>query len=312
MYGTRIVPRVFRVQSFEWRCLSIVNEMMGMMRVIVSFGREPYEHRRFSEMGRAAVDARVRLTLSQAMYTFGVQTATALGTAAVLGLGAYHVIQGKITAGEMLVLLAYIASVYQPLELISSTIGSVFQDLVLFRSCIQVLDTEPEVKEHPDAVALPQPRGHVKAENVDFSYKSRRDTLRDISFEAHPGEQIAVVGPTGAGKSTLMSLLIRFYDPKSGRILVDDVDVRQLKLASLRNAISVVLQEPLLFSGTIGENIRYGKLEATEDEVIAAAKAANAHDFISRLRRATRPGSASAARRSPSENGSGSAWRAPS
>jgi ATP-binding cassette, subfamily B, bacterial len=283
MYGTKIVPRVFKVQSFEWKCLSIVNEMMGMMRVIVSFGREPYEHRRYSEMGRAAVDARVRLTLSQSLYTFGVQTATAFGTAAVLGLGAYHVIQGKITAGEMMVLLAYIASVYQPLELISSTIGSVFQDLVLFRSCIQVLDTEPEVKEHPDAIAIARPRGHVKAEGVNFTYKARRDTLRDISFEAHPGEQIAVVGPTGAGKSTLMSLLNRFYDPKSGRILLDDVDVRRLKLASLRNAFSVVLQEPLLFSGTIAENIRYGKLEATEDEVIAAAKAANSHDFISRL-----------------------------
>jgi ATP-binding cassette subfamily B protein len=149
MYGTRIVPRIFRVQSFEWRCLQIVHEMMAMMRVIVSFGRERYEYRRFSDLGRAAVDARVRLTLSQSLYTFGVMTATALGTAAVLGLGAWHVIQGKITTGEMMVLLAYIASVYQPLELISSTVGSLFQDLLRFRACVQLLDVEPDVKEAP-------------------------------------------------------------------------------------------------------------------------------------------------------------------
>ena len=283
VYGTRIVPRLRRVQQLEWKSLSIVHESMAMLRVIVSFGREDYEHKRFRDQGRVAVDERVKLTVSQSMYTLFVQTATAAGTSLVLGVGAWHVIQGKIAVGELIVLMTYIASVYQPLEQISTTVGMIHEELVQFNASLDLLDKEPDVKEKPDAIELGRARGQVVARDVDFSYKGRRETLSDVSFVARPGERVAIVGHTGAGKSTLMSLLIRFYDPASGAIEIDGVDLRDLKLHSLREQISIVHQEPLLFSGTIAENIRYGRLEASDEEIVAAARAANAHDFIAGL-----------------------------
>jgi ATP-binding cassette subfamily B protein len=283
LYGRRIVPRLQRVQRLEWQSLSIVNEAMAMMRVIVSFGREDYEHRRFREQGQTAVDERVKLTVSQSLYTLGVQTITAAGTSAVMGLGAWHVIQGKISIGELVVLITYITSVYVPLEQISTTVGMVHEQLVQFDSSMKLLDTEPEVVERPQAVELERPRGHLVANAVSFAYPGRHHTLSGVSFEARPGDRIAIVGKTGAGKSTLMSLLIRFYDPSGGRIEIDGTDLRDLKLHSLRQQISVVLQEPLLFSGTIAENIRYGRLGASLADIEAAARAANAHEFITNL-----------------------------
>jgi ABC-type multidrug transport system fused ATPase/permease subunit len=283
VYGRRIVPRIQRVQELEWRSLSIVHEAMAMLRVIVSFGREEYEHKRFREQGQTAVDERVKLTVSQSMYTLGVQTATAAGGSLILGVGAWHVMQGKLSVGELIVLLTYITSVYQPLEQISTTVGMVHEQLVQFDATLRLLDTEPEVKEKPGALTLGRAEGRIAAKDVSFSYAGRERTLSDISFEAAPGERVAIVGQTGAGKSTLMSLLIRFYDPKAGRIEIDGVDIRDLKLNSLRDQISVVLQEPLLFSGTIGENIAYGSPGASRESIEAAARAANAHDFIAAL-----------------------------
>jgi ATP-binding cassette, subfamily B, bacterial len=280
VYGRRIVPRIQRVQELEWRSLSIVHEAMAMLRVIVSFGREDYEHGRFREQGQAAVDERVKLTVSQSLYTLGVQTATAAGGSLILGVGAWHVIEGKISVGELIVLLTYITSVYQPLEQISGTVGMIHEQLVQFDASLRLLDTDPEVTESATAVDLGRAAGRLTAEEVCFSYSGRKRTLSDISFDAQPGERVAVVGHTGAGKSTLMSLLIRFYDPKAGRIAIDGVDLRQIKLTSLRDQISVVLQEPLLFSGTIEDNIRYGSLGASSASVEAAAKAANAHEFV--------------------------------
>jgi ABC-type multidrug transport system fused ATPase/permease subunit len=283
VYGRRIVPRLQRVQKLEWQSLSIVNEAMAMLRVIVSFGREDYEHERFREQGQTAVDERVKLTVSQSLYTLGVQTASAAGISLVMGLGAWHVIQGKISIGELIVLLTYITSVYQPLEQISGTVGMIHEQLVQFDSSLKLLDTEPEVVERPDAIDLGRARGRVTAEGVSFSYPGRGHTLSGVSLDARAGDRVAIVGHTGAGKSTLMSLLIRFYDPSAGRIEIDGVDVRDLELQSLRDQISVVLQEPLLFSGTIAENIRYGSLDGTQGQIEEAARAANAHEFVSRL-----------------------------
>jgi ATP-binding cassette subfamily B protein len=280
VYGRRIVPRLQRVQELEWRSLSIVHEAMAMLRVIVSFGREEYEHKRFREQGQTAVDERVKLTVSQSMYTLGVQTATAAGASLIMGVGAWHVIEGKISVGELIVLLTYITSVYQPLEQISGTVGTIHEQLVQFNASLALLDTEPEVREKPEAIDLGRSQGRVTAEHVSFAYEGRKQTLEDISFEAEPGERVAVVGHTGAGKSTLMSLLIRFYDPEAGRFAIDGVDIRDVKLSSLRDQISVVLQEPLLFSGTIEENIAYGSLGTSRADIEAAARAANAHDFI--------------------------------
>jgi ATP-binding cassette subfamily B protein len=280
LYGRRIVPRLQRVQKLEWDSLSIVNEAMAMLRVIVSFGREDYEHDRFRAQGKTAVDERVKLTVSQSLYTLGVQTASALGISIVMGLGAWHVIQGKISIGELIILITYITSVYQPLEQISGTVGTIHEQLVQFDSSLKLLDTKPVVTEKSDAVVIDRSRGRITARDVTFAYPGRTGTLEDISFDALPGERIAIVGQTGAGKSTLMTLLVRFYDPARGRIEIDGIDIRDATLRSLREQISIVLQEPLLFSGTIRDNIGYGKLGASEEEIFAAAEAANAHDFI--------------------------------
>jgi ATP-binding cassette subfamily B protein len=283
LYGRRIVPRLQRVQSLEWQSLSIVHEAMAMLRVIVSFGREDHEHRRFREQGQTAVNERVKLTVSQSLYTLGVQTTTAAGTSLILGVGAWHVIQGQISLGELIVVMTYIASIYQPLEQLSLTVGTIHEQLVQFAASLKLLDTEPEVTEKADAKEIERAQGRVTAQGLNFTYPRRKSTLSNISFHVRPGERVAIVGHTGAGKSTLMSLLARFYDPQAGRIELDGVDLRDLKLQSLRDQISLVLQEPLLFSGTIEDNIRYGKLDATKEDVREAAKAANADAFVSGL-----------------------------
>lgn len=254
-----------------------------MLRVIVAFGREGYEQKRFREQGERAKRARVKLTVHQTLFALGVNMTTAIGTALVLGFGAYQALQGQMTVGQLLVVMTYIAGVYKPLETISTTVGSLQDQIISLRMAFDLLDTEPEIKDAPDAVEMRRAEGRVTFERVDFSYAGRTETLKDISFEAAPGQVVALVGQTGAGKTTLVSLLPRFYDPLAGRILLDGTDIRRLTIKSLRQQISIVLQEPLLFSCSIADNIRYGRLDATMDEIVAAAQAANAHDFIMEL-----------------------------
>ncbi len=282
-YTTHIEQRIRQVKGMEGESLTIVHEAMAMLRVIVAFGREQHEYRRFRSQGESTVDARVKLTLRQTLFSLAVNMTTAVGSAVVLGFGAYQALQGRLTVGQLLVIMAYIASVYRPLEAISSTVGSLQEKLIGLQMAFELLDTEPEVKDRPGAIKIERARGHLRFEGVCFSYSQRRDTLKDVSFEVQPGQVVAIVGPTGAGKSTLVSLIPRFYDPKQGRILLDGRDVRDLTLRSLRQQTSIVLQEPLLFSGTIAENIQYGSLDAEPGEIIEAAKAANAHDFIEAL-----------------------------
>jgi ABC-type multidrug transport system fused ATPase/permease subunit len=282
-YITHVQTRLMKVRAMEGESLSIVHEAISMLRVIVAFGREDYEHRRFRDQGKQAVGERVKVTVRQTLFTLAVNATTAAGTALVLGFGAYRASQGKLTVGDLLVVLTYIAAVYQPLEAISTTVGQLQDTLVMLKIAFDLLDMDPEIKDAPGAVELGRAQGRVTFEDVDFSYSGRTDTLTGVSFDAAPGDVVAIVGPTGAGKSTLVSLIPRFYGPKRGRVLLDRRDVRDVTLKSLREQISIVLQEPLLFSGTIAENIRYGRLEASDDEVVAAARAANAHDFVERL-----------------------------
>jgi ABC-type multidrug transport system fused ATPase/permease subunit len=267
----------------EGESLSIIHEAVSMMRVIVAFGRESHEHRRFRQQGQQTVNARVRITVRQTLFSLAVNTTTAAGTALVLGFGAYQVLQGNLTVGGLMVVMAYIAAVYQPLEAISTTLGSLQQVFLSLRTGFDLLDTQPDVKDAPDAISIERAQGNIRYQNVGFSYRGRSQTLNNISFDVPAGNVVAIVGPTGAGKTTLISLLPRFYESRSGTILLDGIDIRQLKLNSLRQQISIVLQEPLLFSTTIADNIRYGRLDATMDEISEAAKAANAHDFIMAL-----------------------------
>jgi ATP-binding cassette, subfamily B, bacterial len=283
LYSKHIVPRLREVQMLEWTSLSIVNEAMSMVRVIVAFRRERHEHRKFRTQGQQAVNARVELTMRETLFSLGVNTATALGTALVLGIGSWRALHHHLSAGELIALMYYVGAVYQPLEQLSGTWNMLNQELIKVRGSMLLLDQTPDVVEHEDAVTLGPLRGEVAFERVRFSYPGRRGTLQDVDVHVEPGQRVAIVGPTGAGKTTLMSLLLRFYDPQGGRILVDGVDLRTVTLDSLREQIGVVLQDPMLFSGTIAENIRYGRLDAAPADVIEAARAANAHDFVMRL-----------------------------
>jgi ATP-binding cassette, subfamily B, bacterial len=280
-YANRIEPAVVRVRAMEGLSLAIAHEGLAMIRVITSFGRERHEYQRFRDQGEAAVDARVRLTVRQTVFQLVVSVITATGMATVLGIGAYQVLRGHISSGELLVIMSYITQVYTPLESLSGFLTRSQQAFIIFQYALDMLDTPPDVVEKADATAIGRANGELVFEGVTFGYdEERSDVLRDVSFRIEPGEAVAIVGPTGAGKSTLLSLLPRFFDPSSGRVLIDGHDVRDLTLESLRAQFSIVLQEPLLFTGTIRDNIRYGKLDATVDEVIEAAQAANAHDFI--------------------------------
>ncbi len=282
-YSSRIQSRLMTVKGMEGESLSIIHEAISMLRVIVAFGREGHEYRRFREQGERAVNARIRLTIRQTVFALAVNMITTIGSALVLGYGGWQALQGRLTVGDLIIVIAYIAAVYSPLEAISTTIGALQDQVVSLRIAFGLLDTAPEISDAPHALTIGRAKGDVSFEEIEFSYKGRVDTLKGVSFSAKAGQVIAICGPTGAGKTTLISLLPRFYDPKSGRILLDGVDTRQIALKSLRDQISIVLQEPLLFSASIAENICYGRLEATMDEIIAAAKNANAHDFISKL-----------------------------
>ena len=282
-YTRHIKRRLVDVKGMEGETLSIIHEAISMLRVIIAFGREDYEYRRFREQGLRAMDARIGVTLRQTAFSLAVNTTTALGTALVLGYGTWQVMESQLTIGELLVVLAYIGSVYKPIEALSGTIGSLQDQFVSLQIAFDVLEKESDIQDLPGALTVVESKGHVRFESVGFHYQDRESTLKNISFDALPGQATAIVGQTGAGKSTLVSLLPRFYDPVDGKILLDGVDLRDLKLKSLRQQISIVLQEPLLFSTTIADNIRYGRLEATMEEIVEAAKSANAHDFIMRL-----------------------------
>jgi ATP-binding cassette, subfamily B, bacterial len=282
-YSTHIRQRLMTVKGMEGETLSIIHEAVSMLRVIVAFGREGYEYERFREQGRRAIGARIKVTVRQAIFSLAVNTTTAIGTAVVLGYGTYLALGGRLTVGELLIVVAYIGSVYKPLEAISGTMGALQDHIVNLQIAFDLLEKEPDIRDMPGATVVSRAKGHVRFEGVGFDYPGRVGTLKDISVEAVSGQAIAIVGPTGAGKSTLVSLLPRFYDPAEGRIVIDGADIRTITLTSLRQQISIVLQEPLLFSATVADNIRYGRLDATMDEIADAATQANAHDFIMRL-----------------------------
>jgi ATP-binding cassette, subfamily B, bacterial len=282
-YAKHIQPQLLDVKNREGLSLSIIVEALNMVRVITAFNRESYEDDRFRVQGSDAVNARVRVTVRQTMFSLVVNMTTAIGTALVLGVGAWHALEGQLTVGTLLVMLSYIAAVYKPLEQISYTIGSLQDRFVALGMAYKILDMPPDVQDLPGSKDIYGVTGDIELQDVSFTYPGRAETLKKVNFKIKAGQVVAVVGPTGAGKTTVMSLIPRFYDPQEGRVLIDGRDVRDFTLKSLREQISVVLQEPVLFSGNITENIRYGRLDATHEEIVEAAKAANAHDFITAL-----------------------------
>jgi ATP-binding cassette subfamily B protein len=283
VYTNRIEPKLWLVRGMLGMQMSIIHETLSMFRIIATFGGEAHQYGRFRRQGEASVDMEVNVTVRQMLFQLAVTFVTSLGTAAVLGVGAYQVLRHRMSAGELVVIMAYVATAYGLLESLTLLLSGFQQEMISYQGSLRVLDTPVDVIEKPDAIELDGIRGDVEFKDVAFDYASRPGALKGVSFEVAGGQAIAIVGPTGAGKSTLASLMPRFYDPRQGQVRIDGRDVRDLTLESLRRQFAIVLQDPMLFEGTIADNILYGKPGATFEEVVAAAKAANADEFIAKL-----------------------------
>ncbi len=287
-YSGRMVDRNEGVASLESALIGRAYEILSSIAVVKSFARERHELDRFVAAGNETMRARLDLTWQESLLSVTVSTITLTGTAIVLVVGGLHVLAGTLTVGGLLVAIAYLAAVYNPLSSIAHTTGALQHARVSARRVRDVLALTPEPYAAPGALDATHIRGHVRFEQVGFAYDRDRGILDGITFDAHPGEMVALVGLTGAGKTTLVRLIPRFLEPTAGRVCIDDVDVHGYDLASLRQRIALVPQDPVLFDGTIADNIRYGRLEATDAEVEAAATAAHVHHFIASLPRGYR------------------------
>jgi ATP-binding cassette subfamily B protein/subfamily B ATP-binding cassette protein MsbA len=282
-YTRTLVNREERVKELEAKLLGRLYETFGAMKLVKSFAREPYELQRYKTNGVTTMDARIAITWQQSLFSVVVSTITILGTALVVIVGGDYVMTGRLTIGQLTVVISYLAAVYGPLSAIAHTTGQLQGALAGTKRVRAMFALVPETVEAPDAIDAVDVKGDVSVEDVGFTYSNGSRVLHDISFTAKPGEVIALVGLTGAGKTTLVSLIPRFYDPTVGRVTIDGVDVKRYRIRSLRDKIAIVLQDPVLFAGTIADNLRYGRLDATDEEIEQAARAAHAHEFISRL-----------------------------
>jgi len=279
-YKVRMRPRYHAAKKLESSALKIAQETLMALRVVKAFGQEGNEQRRF--VGRSSEGAITRIRLALAEGTFGllVNLTTALGTAAVLVIGIRNVRSGELSLGELLVVVSYLSQLYGPLKTISKQTASLQSAAAGAERAFELLDELPEVPERPNARPVQRTPGAIEFRQVSFAYDDTDVILRHLSFVIAPGTRLGVVGTTGAGKTTLVSLLLRLYDPTAGQILLDGVDLRDYQLDGLRNQFGMVLQEPVLFSTSIAENISYGRPGASWDEILAAAVAADAHNFI--------------------------------
>jgi ABC-type multidrug transport system fused ATPase/permease subunit len=282
-YTSTLVNREERVKELESKLLERLYETFGAIRLVKSFSRETHELQRYTQAGETTMKARIAITWQSSLFSVVVSTITILGTALVVIVGGRFVLSGRLTIGQLYVVISYLGAVYGPLSAIAHTTGQLQGALAGTKRVRAMFALMPETVDAPDAVDASQVTGEIRVENVGFSYPNGTEVLRDISFTAKPGEMVALVGLTGAGKTTLVSLIPRFYDASSGRVTIDGLDVRKYKVRSLRERISIVLQDPMLFQGTIADNLRYGRLDATRAEIEQAARDAHAHDFIARL-----------------------------
>ncbi len=250
------------------------------MKEIQAFGQEAREHEKMDRWRALDAQVNIRANLANGLFHPSVEFLTSLGTVIVVGLGGYMAIQGTMDTSEIIGFIMYLSLFYQPLAILARLVEDVQASYAGAVRVFDILDAESEIQESPDAVELPRCSGQITFDHVSFSYDPQEPVLQDVSFTAEPGQMIALVGPTGVGKTTVVSLLERFYDPQEGTIRLDGVDIRGVTFASLRSQISMVLQDVFLFNGTIAENIAYGAQNATQEEIEAAARIAHAHEFI--------------------------------
>ncbi len=279
----RVTDESLSARELESGVYSIVQHGLSAIRVVQAFTQEEAEHRRFIDRSDASLSASRRLYLVQTLYSGLVNTLIAAGTALVLWIGATRVLDGKMSVGDLLVFLGYVAALYAPVNSLSQTYSTIQSAKAGIWRVFEILEAPEVVASGPTALERSKLRGEIRFEDVEFSYDGKRSALVDVSFTAPPGASVALVGPTGAGKSTLVSLLPRFYDPRAGRVLLDGVDLREFQLPTLRRNIAMVLQPPIVFSATVGENIAYGKPGASAEEIARAAALAQLTPFLERL-----------------------------
>ncbi len=252
-------------------------------RIVKAFAQEEAEIARFERENTRWFQLSVAAARLQALNTPLLDLIANLGTVFIIWYGGTLVVRGSLTLGELVAFSTYLGQLFIPVRRLGLILPAVAMAAAAGERVFEILDAQSEVTDAPDAIPLPPVQGHVRFEHVSFSYFGRHKVLDDVSFEALPGQVVALLGPTGSGKSTIINLIPRFYDPTSGRITVDGYDIRRVKLSTLRNQVGIVLQETALFATTIRENIAFGRPDATEEEIIAAAQAAQAHDFIMAL-----------------------------
>jgi ATP-binding cassette, subfamily B, bacterial len=262
---------------------SVVQRTLSGMRVIQAFTKEEDEGQRFLQASTDSLAADLRLYNLQNFYYAVINLTIAAGTAAILWLGTQHVLSGDLSVGEMIVFISYLASLYAPLNSIFQTYGLVQSAKVGVRRAFEILESDESAAEGCRIFRPTRAKGQILFEDVLFGYDASRPVLKNINLRIAAGKKIAIVGPTGSGKSTLVSLLPRFYDPQSGRIKIDGVDIREFQLKSLRHNIAMILQPPLVFPIAIRDNIAYGRPGASIEEIISAARVAQVHDFIETL-----------------------------
>jgi ATP-binding cassette subfamily B protein/subfamily B ATP-binding cassette protein MsbA len=283
LYAKPMMERSYAQQEAEGKIYEVVEQTFSAMPVVQAFTREEANDARFRATTAETMVTTLAATRIQMQFKFLIGLATAVGTAGILWIGAQHALRGELTVGTIVAFLYYLAALYAPLEAIMYTTSTIQGASGSARRVMEIFARERDIADSPHATPLSSVKGNVRFDDVTFGYEPDRPVLRNISLEVKPGERIAIVGATGAGKSTLVSLLPRFFDPWEGRVSIDGRDVREVTLKSLRNQIAIVLQEPFLFPMTIAENIAYGNAHATSEQIVAAARAANAHDFVERL-----------------------------
>lgn len=282
-FGKRIRKSGSRIQEAAADITSVLQEVASSPRVIKSFVREGYEVDRFDKENMNNFRANMKYAQLSSTLTPTIEFVAAIGVSIILWYGGNSVINGSITAGSLVAFLTYAVNISNPIKRLSRVIGNIQKALAAAQRVFDVLDLPEDIKNAPDAKALPKVKGDVRFNDVSFAYNENEEVLSHVSFEVKPGEMVAFVGPSGAGKSTVASLLPRFYDAINGSITIDGQDIRKVTLDSLREQVGIVPQETVLFNGSVYDNILYGRLDATREEVEAAAKAANAHDFIMQL-----------------------------
>lgn len=280
-FARPMTERKFEEKEAQGRIMTLAERALAALPVIQAYGREAHFDQQFGRHASEVIHANLRARTAELHFTVSASAVTAVGTALIMVLGGFHVLEGRLTVGGLLVFLSYLSSLYAPLETLAFVSTSLASSAAGARRVLAILDEDDVITDAPHARALPaRPQGRVSFESVTFGYEPGDAVLRDLSLDVSPGETIALVGPTGAGKSTLVSLIPRFFDPWSGRVALDGHDLRDLRLSSLRRAVSIVLQDAFLLPMSVAENIAYGREDADRRAIVAAAEAAGADAFI--------------------------------